>query len=233
MKNNYTHIFLDMDGTVTRSRSLIENDMKELLKTLMSLGKDVLIVTGQGVPAIKTQVGVGTYFMGQNGNHVLRVEDSKELWREELSESERQAVLNHIASLPKELVKDPSDLVEDRGSQISYSILGHHEEVSLKEKYDKGGAKRRALIEKVPFISDTLEVKIAGTTSLDYIRKNANKGTNIDRLIRELSWDRNDSVYVGDSLFPGGNDEAVIGVIDTVPVADHKEAYEYLRSNLL
>jgi hypothetical protein len=30
-------------------------------------------------------------------------------------------------------------------------------------------------------------------------------------------------------LFPGGNDEAVIGVVDTIPVESHMDTYEKLQ----
>ncbi len=59
--------------------------------------------------------------------------------------------------------------------------------------------------------------------------KGRNKGYNIKRLIEHEGWDASECLYFGDSLFPGGNDETMIGVIDTVPVRDHRHTYELLR----
>ena len=84
-------------------------------------------------------------------------------------------------------------------------------------------------MEQMPFQSDELVVKIGGSTSLDYIHKNRHKGANVQKLIDHLGWDKDECVYFGDGLYPGGNDEAVIGVIETVPVRDHLDTYEKLR----
>jgi phosphomannomutase len=95
--------------------------------------------------------------------------------------------------------------------------------------YDPDRKKRDALIEKIPFVSDELIVKIGGSTSFDYIHKDRHKGTNVAKLISHKGWDKDECVYFGDGLFPGGNDEAVIGIIDTHPVNDHLHTYELLQ----
>ncbi len=69
---------------------------------------------------------------------------------------------------------------------------------------------------------------MGGSTSLDYIHKDRHKGTNVRRLIDQNGWNAADCVYIGDGLYPGGNDESVIDVIDTIPVADHLETYRLL-----
>ena len=73
-------------------------------------------------------------------------------------------------------------------------------------------------------------VKIGGSTSLDYIHKDRHKGANVQKLIDHMGWDKDKCIYFGDGLFPGGNDEAVIGVIETVPVDDHLDCLNKLRT---
>ena len=48
-----------------------------------------------------------------------------------------------------------------------------------------------------------------------------------------MHWNKDECVYFGDGLYPGGNDEAVIGVIETIPVDDHLDCYTKLRELLL
>jgi hypothetical protein len=43
-------------------------------------------------------------------------------------------------------------------------------------------------------------------------------------------WENDDCVYFSDGLYPGGNNEAVIGVIDTIAVDDHIDCYQKLKS---
>ena len=80
-------------------------------------------------------------------------------------------------------------------------------------------------MEQVPFASETLTIKIGGSTSFDYFPEKRNKGTNVQRLIDLKKWKNEDCVYFGDGLFPGG----VIGVIDTIPVEDHLDTYKKLQ----
>ena len=60
------------------------------------------------------------------------------------------------------------------------------------------------------------------------MEKGKNKGFNVRAFMEHMHWLDEDSVYVGDALFSGGNDETVIGVIPTKAVKDYKETFAYL-----
>jgi len=221
----YEHLFFDLDNTLTRSRSAITKKMKELLG---SLPQDIIIISGARVEQIRDQIdGFECFVMGQNGNHTMF--NNEELWHDVLKPDKVIEIMNHISSLPRTWeVPDENDLLENRGCQISYSIYGHHAPVEEKEKFDPDQAKRKKLLETCPLVSDSVEVKIAGTTTLDYTRKGRHKGYNVTRLIEHLGWDKDTCLYFGDSLFPGGNDETVIGVIKTESVKDPEDTYNKL-----
>ncbi len=210
------HLFFDLDNTVTRSRTKITPELKEMLSTTPHT---VTIVSGAICSQIAFQIdGVPCYKLGQNGNHALTPDDAI-LWEERLSKHDEETIHTHIHSIPRTWeVKDPNDLVQDRGCQISYSLLGHNEDVSFKEAFDPHGEKRSAILAAYPFVSDELDVKIGGTTCFDYTAKGKHKGFYVARLIEQLGWNKDECVYFGDMLFPGGNDESVIGVIKTEPV---------------
>ncbi|HET8575173.1 MAG TPA: HAD-IIB family hydrolase [Candidatus Paceibacterota bacterium] len=227
--NRKTHLFFDLDDTVTFSRTPIEDDALEVYR---SLPCDVVIVSGAHVNQIHTQTrGLSCYRLGQNGNQAFSP-DGALLWEELLTESQAEKIRQHVAALQRECthsVKDPNDLLEHRGSQISYSLLGHHEDVALKKAFDPEKKLRVELLEKRPFLDDELEVRIGGTTCFDYFQKGKNKGYNVKKLIEHMGWDLEDALYFGDSLFPGGNDETVVGVIETVEVKNHRHTLEVLR----
>ena len=44
-----------------------------------------------------------------------------------------------------------------------------------------------------------------------------------------MKWNKDECVYYGDALIPGGNDESVIGVIETIPVVNHRDTYRKLQ----
>lgn len=223
------HYFFDMDHTVTPARQPILDDMRELLTRS---GRDVVIVSGATIEQIGRQIGeLPCYRLGQNGNHALTPQGD-ELWRFTLSDTHKTEILEHItlltSSLDHELNQDWSP-IEDRGGQITFSPLGNTAPYELKMAYDPDVTKRFKMLENHPFTSNELVVKIGGSTSFDYIHKDHHKGTNVARLIDQLGWNRDECVYYGDGLYPGGNDEAVIGVIDTIAVKDHLDTFERLK----
>lgn len=223
----YKYLFFDVDNTLTRSRTKITPDLKELL---VSLRKEVVIVSGARLEQILYQVdGLPVSALGQNGNHAVR--NGEELWRDVLTVGEKEEIMQHVASIPRTWdVPDENDLIDDRGAQICYSLYGHNAPIHIKETFDPDSSRRRELLRLHPFVSDTLEVAIGGTTAFDYFRKGSNKGYNVGRFIELLGWDKTQAVYFGDMLFPGGNDESVIGVIDTIPVTDPHDTLEKLQN---
>lgn len=229
MYKNKKHLFFDMDDTVTLTRSPMEDDVYELYA---SLPHDIIIVSGAHIGQIETQIrSLPFYRLGQNGNQAIN--PSKELlWEEKLSDLHAEKIQEHIAAmrnLCEHTIANEDDLVEHRGAQISYSLIGHHEETSKKKAFDPNQEVRKTLLEKVPFTHNDIEVKIGGTTCFDYFEKGKNKGFNVRKLIEHMGWDPTEAVYFGDSLFPGGNDETVIGVIDTKQVRDHRHTFDILR----
>ena len=225
----YKHLFFDMDKTIAPARQPI---LSEMFNLLSSLPQDIVIVSGQSVDKIIWQSkNLPAYRLGQNGNEATDAE-GKILWNTPLEERHRTEILAHIkkliAALDHELNYDWNP-IEDRGSQITFSPIGNTAPPEVKIVYDPDRKKRTALLEKVPFVSEDLLVLFGGSTSVDYIHKDRHKGTNVKRFIDLMSWDKTECVYFGDGLFPGGNDEFVIGVIDTIPVENHLETYQKLK----
>jgi len=231
MKKNVRHLFFDLDKTVAPPRQPILPEMYDLLS---SLAHDIVIVSGQEVQKIKWQtIELPTIRLGQNGNHATEANDT-ELWNVPLDEHHREEILAHIQALMKIIDHDINHdwkPIEDRGAQITFSPIGNTAPVDIKMGYDPDRKKRESLLEIIPFVSKDLIVKIGGSTSVDYIHKDRHKGSNVQKLIDYKKWNNDDCIYFGDGLFPGGNDEAVIGVIETVAVYDHTHTYDLLREH--
>ncbi|MBP9842450.1 MAG: HAD-IIB family hydrolase [Candidatus Pacebacteria bacterium] len=227
--NQYKHLFFDMDQTVAPARQPILPEMYQLLN---DLPQDIIIVSGQEVAKIAWQSNdLPSYTLGQNGNHATDIEN-RELWNIPLDDKHRAEIMQHIeaiiAILDHDLNHDWTP-IEDRGSQITFSPIGNTAPIEHKRSYDPDRKKREWMMAQVPFESDELVVKIGGSTSLDYIHKDRHKGTNVQKLIDLMNWNKDECIYFGDGLYPGGNDEAVIGVIETVAVDDHLDTYRRLR----
>lgn len=205
------HYFLDLDNTVTESRGRIDPDMYKVLAPL-----DVTIISGASEKQMRAQVDtLPCTLMSQNGN-------VNPLWSRFLTKVEHNLILDHI-----HLYAQPTEnQIEDRGAQISYSFVGHHAPIEKKKAFDPGGTYRADVLAEYP-VNSVIEARIGGTTCIDYFPKGLNKGTNIDRYIKEMGWNKRDCIYIGDALFPGGNDETVIGIIPTYPVKNWKGTYNF------
>lgn len=221
-----------MDQTIAPARQPI---LESMFKLLSNTGKDIIIVSGQEVDKIKWQSkNLSAYVLGQNGNHAVDP-SGLELWNIPLEPHHRDQILDHISEIMAILdheVNHDWNPIEDRGAQITFSPIGNTAPVDIKKTYDPDRKKREHFLKTIPFASEDLIVKIGGSTSLDYIHKDRHKGTNVKKLIDLLGWNKDECIYYGDGLFPGGNDEAVIGVIDTVLVEDHLDTERRLNELL-
>jgi HAD superfamily hydrolase (TIGR01484 family) len=228
----YKHLFFDMDKTIAPARQPI---LTEMFEYLSSLHQDIIIVSGQDVEKIKWQsANLPAIVLGQNGNHGVD-KDGVVLWYTPLEESHRTEILDHISEVVEILeheVNHDWNPIEDRGAQIPFSPIGNTAPIEIKKMYDPDRVKRFSLLDKIPFASKDLIVKIGGTTSLDYLHKDRHKGTNVQKLIDLMQWNKDECVYFGDGLYPGGNDEAVIGVIETIAVDDHIDCFKKIHQLL-
>jgi phosphomannomutase len=233
------HIFFDLDNTLMLSRTVMAEKHQILFKKLCD-ARDVIVVSGAQESQIRNQIpesiGAHFYVLGQTGNQAID-ENGKQIWKEQFSAEQTSATLELIEKIKREMnltVKDPDDLVEERGAQISYSPIGHHETLEKKYAFDPGAKKRREILtehaDDVRKLQEAgVDVVPGGTTCFDFFLAGKTKGFNVARLIEHEGWKKEDSVYVGDALFPGGNDETVIGVIPTHPVKDPDETFEFVE----
>ncbi len=102
------------------------------------------------------------------------------------------------------------ELIERRGAQVTLSALGQQAPVDEKKAWDPTGVKRDTLRSLVADTLPEFDVKRGGTTSIDVTKKGINKAYGIQKLSEIMATPITDMLYVGDALYPGGNDEVVI-----------------------
>lgn len=98
---------------------------------------------------------------------------------------------------------------EDRGAQITWSALGQQAPTLEKTAWDPDRKKRAplqaALIARLPGFS----IRANATNSIDITREGMTKAYGVRRFSEIITTPIADMLYVGDALFPGGNDEIV------------------------
>ncbi len=193
--------------------------MATLLAALLSVVK-VAIISGGGFPQFQTQVVANLPQDDRLNNLSLlptcgtRFYQYKAGWQllyaEDFTDAEKATI---ISALQKAVAASGfaaqqvwGETIEDRGSQITYSALGQQAPLDAKEKWDPDFAKRKAIVALLDPMLPNFSVHMGGTTSIDVTKPGIDKAYGIRKLRDILGIAIAEMVYVGDALFPGGND---------------------------
>jgi HAD superfamily hydrolase (TIGR01484 family) len=129
-------------------------------------------------------------------------------------------------------------IIEDRGTQVTFSALGQdvvkvlgERGVLLKKEWKRKNTPlklkiARRLQKELP----DLEVRAAGYTSIDVTRKGIDKAYGIRQIQKYLKVPIRDMIFIGDALYPGGNDYAARRTgVKYVQVSGPKEVKKLIR----
>ena len=98
------------------------------------------------------------------------------------------------------------ETIEDRGSQITFSALGQQAPIEEKKKWDPDFTKRKKIKGLLDKLIPEFSVRLGGTTSVDVTKPGIDKAYGIRKLRDTLGIAIQEMIFVGDALFPGGND---------------------------
>lgn len=100
-------------------------------------------------------------------------------------------------------------ILENRGSQITFSALGQEAPLDAKRAWDPTGAKKGRLRDAVAARLPEFEVRSGGSTSVDITVKGVDKAYGMTRLSDQTAIPLSDMLFVGDRLDTDGNDYPV------------------------
>lgn len=219
-------VVFDMDDTITPSKSPIGADMAELLVQL-SRKVFVGVVSGGKLAQFEKQLlqyvspeirkETKMYIGPTSGAQMYQVDDvAHKVYGTVLPKVVMHEVEDAYFSSVKEVgivLPDTTcgPVFEERdGTQISFSPFGQEAPYEIKKDWDRDRAKRLAIREKMlPKIEQFgLDVLIGGVSTMDVVTKGVDKAYFLDRLREHLGLQKEDVLYVGDAVFPGGNDYA-------------------------
>ncbi|MEK7151366.1 MAG: HAD-IIB family hydrolase [Patescibacteria group bacterium] len=229
MKEEYKNIKLvvfDLDGTLAPSKESVDAEMALLIQQLLE--KKLVAVIGGGKYELFEQQLVSkldlseqllsklflfpmtsTVFYRYNNGAWQRV------YNIEFSSEEKKKILDAFDKAFVELNYHPEDtywkVVEDRGSEITFSALGQNAPADLKIEWNKENSEFRfKIIEILHKYIPEMEVRAAGLTSIDVTHKGIDKEYGMKQIKNHLGVDFDEMIFIGDSLYPGGNDEPVL-----------------------
>lgn len=231
-----TLIAFDLDDTLAVTKSPISDKMSELLGKLLEK-YEVCVITGGKFEQISKQV-IDRLEVGKNqlhkvhamptcGTRYYRYDDITDEWvkqyANDLTVDQKDKIVATLEEGAKSLgywePKPYGEIIEDRGSQITYSALGQQAPAEAKYAWDPDGVKKHAIRDYVAERLDDLEVRVGGTTSVDITKIGIDKAYGMKKLIEILGVSKEQILFIGDKLEEGGNDYPVKALgIDTISV---------------
>ena len=212
-------IVFDLDGTLAESKSSLDAEMSRLLRDLLGIVK-VAVISGGDWPQFEKQVlshlphderlvnlsllpTCGTKFFQYKG-------DWKKIYSEDFTANEKEKITSSLKKAVEQagfkVEKVWGEVIEDRGSQITFSALGQQAPLVYKEKWDSDFTKRKNIKAILDTLIPEFSVRMGGSTSIDVTKPGIDKAYGVGKLRDILGISLKEMIFIGDALFAGGND---------------------------
>lgn len=230
-------IAFDLDDTLAVSKSPVSDRMGMLLAQLLEK-YEVCVISGGKFEQFKAQITDRLeispeqmrkfHMMPTCGTRYYRYDEVTNDWTlqyaEDLSDNQKKEIItvleDEASRIDLKNEKTWGPIIEDRKSQISYSILGQQAPPEEKYKWsDKFQDIKKEFHGRVSERLPELEVRLGGATTVDITRLGIDKAYGMNKLIETLKISKDEILFVGDKLEEGGNDYPVKAMgIDTIAV---------------
>lgn len=238
-------VAFDLDGTLAESKQAIQPDMGEALANLLTVAH-VAVISGGDWPQFDKQVASHLperadrsklWLMPTTGTKLYTFRDGR--WNTvyaELFTDEQKAMifkafdesLEATGFVPEQTW---GERIEDRGSQITFSALGQQAPIHAKEVWDPDFAKRKVIQADLKQRLPGLSINMGGATSIDITQEGVDKAYGLKRLRDESGIPLDAMMFVGDAIFPGGNDYPAKELgLDTVRVRDSQDTLSVIAT---
>ena len=236
----------DLDGTLAESKSSLTPEMGKTLQSLLGVAK-VAVISGGDWAQFEKQLLAGLLAGTDLSNLTLLPTCGtkffvyqggwKKLYADDLTPDEKKKIIDALEKAVAESGFKPDQVwgetIEDRDSQITYSALGQQAPISAKKVWDPDFARRQKLKVALDKTIPEFSVRLGGTTSVDVTKPGIDKAYGINKLIEILKIQKAEMIFMGDAIFPGGNDYPVKQVgVDSVQVRDPEETQHVVEAIL-
>lgn len=238
-------VVFDLDGTLVESKQAVQPNMVDRLRRLLRR-YDVAVISGGAWPQFQSQLlaqltlspeeaGRLYLFPTSATSFYLYLDGTWQVgYAEQLPPDDRNKI---IAAFNQALHdtgfeqprKTWGPQLEDRGTQVTFSALGQQAPVVAKKTWDPTFSKRLIVMERLIQLLPEFEVRSGGSTSIDVTKKGIDKKYGIEQIKRQLGIPIAEMVFIGDALFPGGNDFPVKATgVTTVAVTGPTKALSFI-----
>ena len=239
-------VAFDLDDTLAPSKSALPSAMAQQLRALLDV-VPVCVISGgefgqfraqllENLDATSEQLSklhlmptCGTRYYRWNADH----SSWDQVYANDLSQDERERAIKSLSQRAHEQgaweAQPWGEIIEDRGSQITFSALGQQAPLEAKRAWDPTGDKKRKLRDAVALDVPDLEVRAGGSTSVDITRRGIDKAYGMAKLVEMTGIAPQDMLFIGDRLDEAGNDYPVKAAgYPTRPVSGWEECVDVI-----
>jgi HAD superfamily hydrolase (TIGR01484 family) len=249
-------IVFDLDGTLAKSKSVADKEMVTLLAQLLAT-KKVAVIGGGKYGLFKQQLlqtlkpkkelAKNLFLFPTTASAFYRYNSGwKQVYYHEIPKAQRALIKKTFDRVFKEIgykhpAKTYGKVIEDRGTQVTFSALGQEivamlgkRGLVLKDQWrDANKATKMQIAKLMQKYLPQFSIRAAGHTSVDVTRKGIDKAYGLKQIEKYLKVKIKDMLFVGDAIFPGGNDYAITKTtIDYVPVHGPEDTKKVIRAIL-
>jgi phosphomannomutase len=243
-----TVIAFDLDGTLAPSKSPLPDRMAALMPRLLdhyhvcviSGGKfgqfekqllNNLKATPEQLDRLHIMPTCGTRYM----KYSLLSKTWEQVYAEDFTDDQKKKIVGVMAKVAHDLGYEEKttygEVIEDRGSQISWSALGQdiidhlgEEGLKRKEEWDPDNKKKFKIRDAAAELLPEFEVRSGGLTTIDITKPGIDKAYGMQKLMDMLEIGKQDIFFIGDRVHEGGNDYPVKEFgIDTMQISSWQE----------
>ncbi len=224
-------IAFDLDGTLAPSKSHFDPRMVEMFNRLLEK-YHVCVISGAKYELFQRQFLKQItddpeqlerlHLLPTTGTRYYRFKDGawNQVYAEDFTPEQKRMIIEALEKgweeAGEKIDKTYGPTIEDRDSQITLSPLGQEvvaelgdKGLELKESWDPDMKKRARVVEVVSKELPDFNVKVAGLTSIDVTIPGVDKAYGMSKLMEATGFTKEEILFMGDKIVPGGNDYAV------------------------
>lgn len=250
-------IAFDLDGTLAESKSEMTDQMADVFTQALEKF-EICVISGGRFEQFEKQLLSNLkahpaalqrlHLMPTCGTRYYAYDPPscawKQVYAEDIKESDKKRIIDALNKGFDDLgyreKKTYGDSIEDRGSQITFSVLGQDivdelgkEGLRLKHAWDPDNKKKLELRDYIAPLIPDYEVRVGGVTSIDVTRLGIDKAYGMKKLCEILDINQDDILFMGDRLQEGGNDYPVKAMgIDCLEISHWQDTARSLQAIL-
>lgn len=250
-------IAFDLDGTLADSKSRMDDHMADVFSKALD-HYEICVISGGRFEQFEKQFLSNLkadptklqrlHLMPTSGTRYYAYDTPSNTWKkiyaEDFTEAEKKKIIDALNKgfddLGYRAEKTYGECIEDRGSQITFSVLGQDivdelgaEGVKIKHEWDPDNKKKLELRDYISPLIPEFEVRAGGVTSIDVTKQGVDKAYGMKKLCEILGITKEDILFIGDRLQEGGNDYPVKAMgVDSLEISHWQETAKCVQAIL-